>query len=94
MIKNLKINTFMNIATCNIKCKAFEVAIHAAEEVLKLDPNNIKALYRRARATALPINAGVPDLRRAIKDLDLVIKSSKKVKGLKYDYVVNEKTRV
>jgi len=35
------------------------------------------AFYRRAKATALPINAGVPDLRKAIKDLDMVIKLSK-----------------
>jgi len=36
------------------------------------------AFYRRARATALPINAGVPDLRKAIKDLETVVKLSKK----------------
>ena len=79
----IKINSFMNIASCNIKTKAFSVAIAACEEVLKLSPDNTMALYRRARATALPINAGVPDLRRAIKDLDQVIKQSKSKKGLK-----------
>jgi len=68
----------MNIATCNIKIKKYDVAVVACEEVLKNEPNNIMALYRRARATALPINAGVPDLRKAVKDLDQVIKLSKK----------------
>ncbi len=60
----------MNIATCNIKTKAFDVAVLACEELLMLEPKNIMALYRRARATALPINAGVPDLRKAVKDLE------------------------
>lgn len=51
----------MNIAACNIKTKAFESAVNASNEVLLLDPKNLKALYRRARATALPINSGVPE---------------------------------
>ena len=76
-ITKIKINTFLNIASCNIKTKAFSVAIAACEEALKLSPKNIMAFYRRAKATALPINAGVPDLRRAVKDLDMVIKLSK-----------------
>ena len=84
----------MNIATCNIKTKEYSVAIHACEEVLKLDSKNIMAFYRRAKATALPINAGVPDLRKAVKDLDMVIKLSKQAKIQKLDYVLKEKDRV
>ena len=60
-IRELKINTYLNIAACNIKTKAFESAVNASNEVLLLDPKNLKALYRRARATALPINSGVPE---------------------------------
>ena len=77
IVENLKLNCYMNIASCNIKTKAFTIAIAACDEVLKLSPKNAMAFYRRARATALPINAGVPDLRKAIKDLELVIKLSK-----------------
>lgn len=66
----------MNISACNIKSKNYDAAVLAAEEVLKLEPKNLKALYRRARATALPINAGVPELRKAMKDLDLIISST------------------
>lgn len=60
----------MNIAACNIKNKAFEAAVNASNEVLQLDPKNLKALYRRARATALPINAGVPEFQKALKDIE------------------------
>jgi tetratricopeptide (TPR) repeat protein len=62
MIREIKLSCFQNIAACSIKTKSFDEAILACTEVLKLDPTNMQALYRRARATALPINAGVPDL--------------------------------
>jgi len=38
-------------------------------EVLTLDPDNPKALYRRAKATYLPINSSVEDLKAAVSDL-------------------------
>jgi hypothetical protein len=43
--------------------------VAACDEVLKIDPYNIKALYRRARSLALPINSGVEDFRLALVDL-------------------------
>ena len=33
-IRELKINTYLNIAACNIKNKAFEAAVNASNEVL------------------------------------------------------------
>lgn len=68
-IRRMKILMFANIAACNLKTKDFETARSACEEVLKLDPYNIKALYRRARSLALPINSGVEDFRAALVDL-------------------------
>ena len=59
----------LNIAACNLKTRTFESTIKACDEVLKVDKNNITALYRRARGIALQINAGVPELRSALKDL-------------------------
>lgn len=82
----------MNISACNIKSKNYDAAVLAAEEVLKLEPKNLKALYRRARATALPINAGVPELRKALKDLDLIISST--AQGGRIGHVKREKQRV
>lgn len=72
-IKKMKLLMFLNIAACNIQSKDFETAYAACDEALKLDPYNIKALYRRARAKALPINSGVEDFRNALNDLKRVI---------------------
>ena len=57
------------MAACNIKIQNYIDALPEVNEVLKLDPGNKVALYRRARAVSLPVNASVEDLRLAIKDL-------------------------
>ena len=90
IIHDIKVSAFLNIAACNIKVKAFQEAVQACDEVLKLEPSNIKALYRRARATALPINAGVPDLRKAMKDLTKV----QELSSNSLEYVKKEMKRV
>ena len=98
----MKINTFLNIAACNIKVKDFGAAAAACNEVFKLDPTNLRAYYRRARATALPVNAGVPEFRKAVKDIDKLlslVQESKdanagKAKNFRTDYVSKEKERL
>lgn len=64
---------FLNIAACNIRIKDYETAYDACNEALKLDPYNIKALYRRAKSKALPINSGVEEFREALTDLKTVL---------------------
>lgn len=68
-LRKLKLTMYLNIAACNIKTKDYEAAVASCNEALKLDPYNVKALYRRARAVALPINSGVEEFRAAIADL-------------------------
>jgi hypothetical protein len=59
----------------------------------------VKALYRRARATSLPINAGVEDLRVAMSDLKHIVEdidpghqpSHKELKRLQKLVEVNRK---
>ena len=94
MIHDIKISLYLNIAACNIKCKAWTEAVAACEEVLKLDKTNFRAFYRRARATSLPINAGVPDLQKSIKDLDQVLELAKNIPGGRFKFVQKEKERV
>lgn len=89
-----KLSTYLNIAACNIKKKSYTEAEAACNEALLLDPDSIKALYRRAKATALPINAGVPELRRSLVDLDRVVEIYIKQSTGNYDYVIKEKDRV
>lgn len=94
IIHDIKISMYLNIAACNIKCKSWKEAIAACEEVLKLDKTNFRAYYRRSRATSLPINAGVPDLQKAIKDLDKVLEIAKNIPNGKFNFVHKEKERV
>jgi FK506-binding protein 4/5 len=64
---------YLNIAACNLKTKDYETAFSASNEALKLDPYNVKALYRRALALSLPINSGVEDFRLAMVDLKHIV---------------------
>jgi tetratricopeptide (TPR) repeat protein len=72
-LKRLKHALYLNIAACNIKTKDYEAAQAACNEALKLEPYSVKALYRRARAKALPINSGVEDFRQAMIDLKHIV---------------------
>lgn len=92
-VLQIKLSTYLNIAACNIKKKSWNEAEAACEEALLLDPTNIKAHYRKARAVALPINAGVPELRQAITDLNKTLDLYQE-QGGSYDYVLKEKDRV
>ena len=68
----------MNIAACSIKSFCFEEAVAACTECLKIDPTNQDAFWRRAKARSLPVNAGVPDFRLALKDLSQMTDQKKK----------------
>jgi FK506-binding protein 4/5 len=74
-LRRIKLSLYLNIAACNIKSKDYETAVAACNEALKLDPYSVKALYRRARAVALPINSGVEDFRTAIVDLKRIVEN-------------------
>ena len=72
IIRKLKVNTYLNIAACNLKTRGYETAVRACDEALKLERKNSRAYFRRARAYALPINAGVPEFKKALKDLSRI----------------------
>lgn len=61
----------LNIALCALKCAAYDEAISQCERVLKTDPKNVKALFRRGCAHLKKpghvngLALGLEDLRRA-----------------------------
>lgn len=69
-----KIFCLLNIVACNLRSENFTDALPAVNEVLRLDPKNRIALYRRAKAVSLPVNAGVDDFKKAVKDLNTILK--------------------
>ena len=44
-----RVKTFNNMAQCQIKIEAWDAALASVREVLKVEPNNEKALYRKAK---------------------------------------------
>jgi len=64
-----KIKAYNNLAQSQIKLEAFDSALASLKNVLKLDPNNEKALFRKAKALAEKgeIDIAVGTLRRVVR---------------------------
>jgi len=64
-----KIKTYNNLAQSQIKLEAYDSALASLKNVLKLDPNNEKALYRKAKALTEKgeIDIAVGTLRRVVR---------------------------
>ncbi|KOC71330.1 Peptidyl-prolyl cis-trans isomerase D [Habropoda laboriosa] len=87
IIENTKVTLLLNLAAVNIKEKEYREAIKLCSEVLQLNKNNSKALFRRSQAY-MGLNEydlGLQDLRQALlespnnKDILLEIDKVKKV---------------
>lgn len=63
--------TFNNLAAAQLKMQAFDSALRSVESCLLLAPNNVKALFRRAKILAEKgdIDKAIEDLKKA-SDLD------------------------
>eukprot|EP00930_Biecheleria_cincta_P039114 TRINITY_DN26905_c0_g1_i1.p1 TRINITY_DN26905_c0_g1~~TRINITY_DN26905_c0_g1_i1.p1 ORF type:complete len:560 (+),score=108.95 TRINITY_DN26905_c0_g1_i1:68-1681(+) len=61
--RNLKNTSRLNLAACALKLESYYAASRVCNEVLEEDPNNIKALYRRAQGFL-----GTKDHDDAVKD--------------------------
>lgn len=61
----------LNRAACQLKLNLFAEAKHSCSDALYIDPSNVKALYRRAQASAATF-----DFDRAKRDLVAAIKLS------------------
>jgi len=65
----LRMTCCLNLAACKQKLEKFDEAIIACDNAIELDPNNVKALYRRAESRVRPIKCTAYDCDLAIKDL-------------------------
>ncbi|XP_022247070.1 peptidyl-prolyl cis-trans isomerase FKBP62-like [Limulus polyphemus] len=63
--KNLKLLCHLNMAACQLKCKKFDLVVKNCTEALKIDPQCVKALYRRGSALL-----ALQDYDQAKKDLE------------------------
>lgn len=68
-IDEIKLSLYLNLSLCYIKLNSFDKAYENTKEALKIDPENVKAMYRQA--TCLEKRN---ELREAKKLLDKVIK--------------------
>lgn len=59
----------LNISACLMKTKNWTDAVPCLNEILRLDPINYTALYRRSKALSKPVNSSVDDFKNAVKDL-------------------------
>ncbi len=59
----------LNLASCFLQLKDYKACVSECSEVLKTDPDNMKAYYRRGQALlALQSHAAaVADLRKAVE---------------------------
>eukprot|EP00913_Durusdinium_trenchii_P007343 g6902.t1 len=58
----------LNLAACKQKLDKFDEAIAACDTALELDPDNVKALYRRAESRIRPVKATAYEHDLAIKE--------------------------
>jgi tetratricopeptide (TPR) repeat protein len=68
-VQKHKVTALLNISACMLKEKNWKEALPCLNEVLRLDPSNKSALYRRSKALYKPINSGVEDFKDAVRDL-------------------------
>ncbi|XP_049850923.1 uncharacterized protein LOC126324476 [Schistocerca gregaria] len=69
MISSIKLTCHNNRAACQLQLKNFTEAKQSCDKVLYLDPSNVKAFYRRARA-----HCEKHDFERAKRDIIRAIK--------------------
>ncbi|KFP38851.1 Mitochondrial import receptor subunit TOM34, partial [Chlamydotis macqueenii] len=75
--ESLKLNqecaTYTNRALCYLALKQYKEAVQDCTEALKLDPKNVKALYRRAQALK-----ELKDYKSSIADIKSLLKTEPK----------------
>lgn len=80
-INNIRLVCYLNLAACQIRTQDFVGAKKSCSDALYLDPSNVKALYRRAQASAATL-----DFERAKRDITAAIKLSPSDNALRLEF--------
>lgn len=64
----LRARVLLNMAACRLKTQHLEDAIHHADQALEIEPDNVKALFRRAQARRMrdEFDLAEADISRAV----------------------------
>lgn len=68
-LNELKLACILNLSMCFWKQKDWSQCIRACNRALEMDPQNTKALYRRAQARIVPPSCGMTENLMALEDL-------------------------
>jgi hypothetical protein len=68
-IRKLKVSALLNIALSNLHLEKFSEVRSACDEVIKLDPTNIKAYYRKAKSFLDCKSSTLDDYEQALKEI-------------------------
>ena len=77
---------YQNIALTAYRMKDFCLSIDACNEILSLEPLNVKALYRRAKATIAPKSAGTSKYLEALSDLKMALRLEPSSIEVRYEH--------
>ncbi len=76
ILSNFKKSCYLNLGLCAQKTGEHSVAIQACTSALEIDPDNAKALYRRAMSRIAPKSSGGLEMDQALQDLVTAAKSA------------------
>lgn len=54
-MQDYRIKCLNNLATTQLKLERYSEALHSSRDVLTLEPNNVKALFRAGKVRAHPV---------------------------------------
>ena len=67
-VREYRLKCLNNLATTQLKLEQFNEALHTSRDVLTLEPNNVKALFRAGKVRTHPV---MLPLRNYVKKISL-----------------------
>jgi len=75
-INKMKISALLNISLCDLNMEKFTEVRNACDEIIKLDPTNVKAYYRKAKSYLDCKSSLLNDYKAALEELNKALKYS------------------